>query len=103
MKMNPGRALAAYAAAALHGRAESVPEGEGAPPSSFGELLRSELAQARDALRRSEATAVAGLTGAASVQEVVEAVSAAELSLQKIVAVRDRVVAAYQEIVRMPV
>jgi flagellar hook-basal body complex protein FliE len=46
---------------------------------------------------------VAGLTGKASVQQVVEAVSTAELSLQKVTAVRDRVIAAYQEIARMPV
>lgn len=103
MKTIPGRALAAYTAAALHGRAEAASDSEGANPPSFADLVRNELAATRDALRRSEATAVAGLTGAASTQEVVEAVSAAELSLQKVVAVRDRILAAYQEIVRMPV
>ena len=39
----------------------------------------------------------------ASLQEVVEAVGRAELGLQKVTAVRDRVIAAYQEILRMPI
>jgi flagellar biosynthetic protein FliQ len=34
---------------------------------------------------------------------VVEAVNAAELTLQTVVAVRDRMIAAYQEILRMPI
>jgi flagellar hook-basal body complex protein FliE len=33
---------------------------------------------------------------------VVEAVNAAELTLQTVVAVRDRIIGAYQEIMRMP-
>ena len=36
-------------------------------------------------------------------QDVVEAVTEAELSLQKVTAVRDRVISAYQEIMRMPI
>jgi flagellar hook-basal body complex protein FliE len=33
---------------------------------------------------------------------VVEAVNAAEITLQTVVAVRDRIITAYQEIMRMP-
>ena len=38
----------------------------------------------------------------ANLQEVVEAVNAAEITLQTVVAVRDRMITAYQEIIRMP-
>lgn len=104
MKATPGQALAAYTAAVTHGRPNPPAAEEGtAGEPSFGALLREELASAADSLARAEATAVRGLLGKASIQEVVEAVSAAELSLQKVTAVRDRVIAAYQEIVRMPV
>lgn len=104
MRTTLGQALAAYAAAAAHGRAKPAPVApQAAAVPSFAALVRDEVASAVGALSRGEATAVAGLTGKASVQQVVEAVSTAELSLQKVTAVRDRVIAAYQEIVRMPI
>jgi flagellar hook-basal body complex protein FliE len=53
--------------------------------------------------RSADAAATAALTGQGSVTDVVLAVSRAELALQTAVAVRDRVVGAYQEIMRMPI
>ena len=102
MKTTLDQALAAYTSAAAHGRPRP-PAAEPAAAPSFAGLVREGLTAAVGALERSEATAVAGLLGKASVQQVVEAVSTAELSLQKVTAVRDRVIAAYQEIARMPV
>lgn len=102
MKIPLGQALAAYASAAAHGRPRPATAEPAAAPS-FAGLVREELTAAVGSLERSEATSVAGLLGKASVQQVVEAVSMAELSLQKVTAVRDRVIAAYQEIARMPV
>jgi len=46
---------------------------------------------------------LAGLAGRADPQAVVEALAATELAVQTAVAVRDKVVEAYQEILRMPV
>ncbi len=94
------QALAAYRAAAgeITGNTASKAAGSG-----FDALLKAELQQAVGALRQGEATSIAGVTGAASIQEVVEAVTAAELSLQKVTAVRDRMITAYQEIMRMPI
>ncbi|GAA0605834.1 hypothetical protein GCM10009416_49040 [Craurococcus roseus] len=43
------------------------------------------------------------LTGQGGVAEAVLAVSRAELALQTAVAVRDRVVSAYQDVMRMPI
>ena len=43
------------------------------------------------------------LTGDIGLPELVQAVSAAELTLQTTVAVRDRMISAYQEIMRMPI
>lgn len=54
-------------------------------------------------LRESEETVKAGLAGRADPQAVVEALAATELAVQTAVAVRDKVVEAYQEILRMPV
>ena len=43
------------------------------------------------------------VAGEADILEVVSAVSNAEMTLQTVVAVRDRVLGAYQEIMRMPI
>ncbi|MGD1870052.1 MAG: flagellar hook-basal body complex protein FliE, partial [Neomegalonema sp.] len=48
-------------------------------------------------------TATAGMTGAADPQSVVEAMLEAEMAIETAVTVRDKVVEAYQEILRMPV
>ena len=45
----------------------------------------------------------AAAAGKADVNEVITAVSEAELTLQTVVALRDRVIQAYQEILRMPI
>jgi flagellar hook-basal body complex protein FliE len=97
-----GQALAAYRAVAGEidgGMARSATAAAG----GFDGLLKAELQQAVGVLQRSEQVSIAGITGRASIQEVVEAVTAAELTLQKVTAVRDRVITAYQEIMRMPI
>lgn len=73
-------------------------EGTGA-----AEAFRAAAADFTETLRAGEETVKAGLTGRADPQAVVEALAATELAVQTAVAVRDRVVEAYQEILRMPV
>lgn len=82
--------------------------GSGAAPkgpeaTSFERFLARELEDTVATLRQGEETAKRGVVGLAGTQEVVEAVTAAELALERIVAVRDRVISAYQEIMRMPI
>jgi flagellar hook-basal body complex protein FliE len=72
------------------------------PAASFGDLLEQVLTEAVDAGRKSEAQASQAVAGGANLQQVVEAVNAAEVTLQTVVAVRDRIIGAYQEIMRMP-
>lgn len=69
---------------------------------SFGDLLEQVLTGALDASRKGETQATRAIAGGADLQQVVEAVNAAELTLQTVVAVRDRIIGAYQEIMRMP-
>ncbi|MGJ3263787.1 MAG: flagellar hook-basal body complex protein FliE [Salinarimonas sp.] len=73
----------------------------GAP--DFGAVLADVAAQGVDVLREAEAASIAGMNGKASVQQVVEAVMNAERTLQTAIAVRDKVVQAYQEISRMQI
>ena len=56
-----------------------------------------------DVLRQGEETAQQGLAGRADAQSVVTALAASEVAVQTAVTMRDKVVEAYQEILRMPV
>ena len=102
MNVKVADALAAYTDALRQG-------GPGMPPrqaeagSTFGEMLRGVAQGALDAGHRSDRMAAAAIEGQADITEVVTAVAQAELSLQTVVAVRDQVVQAYQEILRMPI
>ncbi|MBB3808024.1 flagellar hook-basal body complex protein FliE [Pseudochelatococcus contaminans] len=69
----------------------------------FTAVLGSMITDTAQNLRTSETASLQGLQGRASTQDVVEAVMAAERSLQTTLAVRDKVVAAYQEISRMAI
>jgi flagellar hook-basal body complex protein FliE len=74
--------------------------GDGA---DFGAMISQLATNAAHVVRHAEATAVAGIQGTATVQQVVEAVMSAEQTLQGAVAIRDKVVAAYLELSRMQI
>ena len=71
--------------------------------TDFASVLADVAAQGLQTIRTGEAAALGGLQGRTSVQQVVEAVMSAEQTLQAAIAVRDKVVAAYQEISRMAI
>lgn len=70
---------------------------------SFSEALAEAAGSMAAELRAGEQAARSALAGQGDIQSVVEALTATELALQSAVAIRDRVVEAYQEILRMPV
>lgn len=71
--------------------------------ASFDKLLSRAIEDTVSLSREAEVTAQRGMLGEVSVREVVEAVTQAELGLKTASAVRDRVIAAYQDIIRMPI
>ena len=81
----------------------AVSPGKSSGVAGFESVLKNIASNAVDTIQKSEMTAIAGIKGQASVQEVVEQVMAAERTLQTTIAVRDKVVAAYQEISRMAI
>jgi flagellar hook-basal body complex protein FliE len=56
-----------------------------------------------DALANHEATARAAMTGGADPHALVQALASSQLAVETVATVRDKVVEAYQEILRMPV
>ena len=95
------RAIAGYAqaAAAAPRRPAAAPEGA----QDFASFFRSLAEQSVSTMQAGEQASIQGLQGQLDAQSVVEAVAAAELTLQTVTAVRDRVVEAYQELIRMPI
>lgn len=82
------------------GDSDSGDQGGGVTFSSF---LKTKAAESIDTMRSSEQLSAQAVTGEANITEVVQAVTDAEITLQTVVAVRDRMVSAYQEIMRMPI
>jgi flagellar hook-basal body complex protein FliE len=76
---------------------------DGAKGGDFSALLRRAAEDAVEVLREGEAQSLNAAAGKADITDVVTAVGQAEITLQTVVAVRDRVIQAYQEILRMPI
>ncbi len=92
-------------AANAYGRSSDIAQykSSGDDKVSFSDFLKEKTAESIDTLKASEKVSAQAVTGDADLTDVVEAVTAAELTLQTVVAVRDRLVSAYQEIMRMPI
>ncbi|RMH41758.1 MAG: hypothetical protein D6688_11025 [Alphaproteobacteria bacterium] len=98
-----GLAQVAYGkAAGLAGPAQPGSESR-TEAVSFSEVLEKSAADAVETVRAGDATAVAGIVGEASAQDVVEATMAMESVVRISVAVRDKLIEAYQEVMRMPI
>ncbi len=70
---------------------------------SFEQALGQAIGSAADTLQTGEALAIQGVQGAATPMKVVEFVMDAQRSLQSVLAIRDKIVSAYQEIARMAI
>lgn len=70
---------------------------------SFSDYMKDSVEKSIDTLRTSEEMSAKAVTGEADLTDVVQAVTNAELTLQTVVSIRDRMVSAYQEILRMPI
>ena len=97
LTVTPSHAAQAYAGVAASG------SGSGDAGSGFGATLARALGGVVDAGHEAEARSMQAIAGGGNLTDVVTAVSKAELALQTTVAIRDRVVQAYQDIMRMPI
>lgn len=71
--------------------------------SGFADMLRDTLADTTAAVKGAETVSLQAAAQRANITDVVTAISNAEMALESVVAVRDRVVQAYQDILRMPI
>ena len=101
----PAAAAAAYQNIARMGQAASSPGIASAelPGSSFSDFLSGAVKDSISTISQGEQAATQQVSGKANIVDVVNSVNAAELTLDTVVAVRDKVVAAYQSIMTMPI
>ena len=90
-------------AASIYRGVEAGQFGLGGGGAAFGAMLDTAVKGTIATLGQAETASMAGLSGHADVTDVVTAVSKAELTLQTAMTIRDRVVQAYQEIIKMPI
>lgn len=98
-------ALNAYArAAGMGGGAQLPTNGVKEAGGGFGDMLKQALDETIETSKTGEQK-IASVTGGrdGNIVDVVTAVAEAETTLQTVVTVRDKVIAAYQEIMRMPI
>lgn len=69
----------------------------------FQDLVKQAATGAVESLKSGEAATMKAVTGKADMAQVVTAVSNAEVTLQAAVAVRDKVIQAYLDVIRMPI
>ncbi|SEL26709.1 flagellar hook-basal body complex protein FliE [Roseovarius nanhaiticus] len=94
--------LSALSAAGRYAAARPATEaapGTGGPSQLAANLARDFAAT----LQESEAISTAAMSGGADPHALVQALAQTELAVETAVTVRDKVVEAYQEILRMPV
>jgi flagellar hook-basal body complex protein FliE len=94
-------AIAAYANAGRAGPGLAARDGAG---GGFADLVKEAAGDALGAIKQGEAQSLQAVTsGKPDLTAVTAAVNNAEIALQAVIAVRDRVIAAYQDISKMPI
>ncbi len=83
--------------------AGKVDIGGGAEGANFGVMVENLVTDAASTMRSAEAASAKQVAGKGDLIDVVTAIGAAEMALDTLVAVRDRVVGAYTDIMRMQI
>jgi flagellar hook-basal body complex protein FliE len=78
-------------------------QGADAGGSSFTSMLKDAIGAVSETGQKSDAQTRAAANGKANMVDVVTAVAETETAIDAVVAVRDKVIAAYEEIMKMPI
>jgi flagellar hook-basal body complex protein FliE len=103
MVANIGSALSAYTKMANAATKPGMEARVSPPGKTFADMLGDVAKDAKASGMAAEKLSVQAVAGKAEINEVVAAVANAEVTLQTVVAVRDKVISAYQDILRMPI
>jgi len=100
--MDIRQAAAAYSSIAGIAQNNPVENRPSAPEASFSELVSKALSDAVDSGYKAEKISTLALMGKADLTQLVTAVGDAEDALNEVVAIRDKMISAYQQISQMP-
>ncbi len=93
-------AISAYQNAAGLKSSQGVAQSGG---GQFANLIGSGIDGAIDTLKSAEANTINAMSDKVSIDELAVSVANAEMTLRTVVAVRDKVISAYQDIIKMPI
>ena len=102
MTIAPSAAAAAYQAVAKIG-ADTAAAGASTASGDFSQFLSQAMTNAVSTMKTGEQMAANQASGQTDIVNVVNAVNNAELTLDTVVAIRDKVISAYQSIMQMPI
>ena len=100
---SPTVAANAYAALARIVETGGAGKGADAGGPSFSAVLKDAIGGVLDVGRKSDAQTVAMASGKANVMDVVTAVAETDVAVSTLVSVRDKVIAAYEDIMKMAI
>ena len=103
MAISASVAAAAYQSIARMGGDASAATGAVPSAGNFSDFLSDAFKDGIRTMKTGEQMATGAVTGQSNIVDVVNAVNSAELTLDTVVAVRDKVVQAYQSIMNMPI
>ena len=69
----------------------------------FSSFMKDATENSIETLKSGEAMGMKGITGTADLNDVVSAINSAESTLQLVTTIRDKMIQAYQEVMRMPI
>ena len=109
--MNPTSAANAYAAMARQvantqagGKGMEVAAPNGNPTGEgFASMVQEAVSGAVDTMRGADQMSAQAVAGNADLVDVVTAIAETEVTMETIVGLRDRVIGAYESIMRMPI
>jgi flagellar hook-basal body complex protein FliE len=71
--------------------------------ANFTQLVEEALGKTVDKIKTAEVKAAGSLSGEVSMEELAIAVANAEMSLKTVITIRDKLITAFQDIIRMPI
>jgi len=96
MKITPGQIGQAAAG-------QTLGQSDASKATSFGDALRKAAEDGAQSLNRAEDVSRGAAMGTADLTDVATAISRAEIMLESLVTIRDKVVSVYNDIIRTPI
>ena len=98
-----GRILNSGSAGGIGGTSGQSGSEEAGAAGGFGGMIETMITDAAGSMRAAETASAKQVAGKGDLIDVVTAIGAAEMALDTVVAVRDKVVSAYTDIMRMQI